>query len=106
MKKLVFTLCASLALTGMFTSGAMAFSNAQYQPKNISDQLYIQASAGCVVNWVNGSCASSDFVRSNNGGHTTNVPPPPPVIVPPPPPPPPPDEGGCMRLTVSIACDW
>ena len=95
MKKLVFTLCASLALTGMFTSGAMAFSNAQYQPKNISDQLYIQASAGCVVNWVNGSCASSDFVRGNNGGTTS-----PPVFVPPPPPPVV-DDSDCLSLTTS-----
>ena len=93
MNKLVAVVSASLFLSGLVANQAMALSgffqsggvstplsNMQKQPQIFSDGLVIQASVGCVVNWVNGACGSPEFLRNNIG---VSKAPNPPVVVPP-----------------------
>ena len=81
MNKLVAVVSASLFLSGLVSGQAMAlsgfvqsdsaltpFSSMQHQHKIFNEGHVIQAGVGCVVNWVNGACGSSEFVKGNNGG--------------------------------------
>ena len=92
MKKLVAIISASLLFAGLFSGQATAlsglihsdsaltpFSSIQKQPKIFIDGLVIQASSGCVVNWVNGSCGPSEFVNDSSGSIKLT----PPVFAPP-----------------------
>ena len=108
MRKLVAIVSASLLFAGLFSGQATAlsalvqsdsaltpFSSIQKQPKILSEGLIIQASASCVVNWVNGGCAFSEFIKDNNGGNQKSVYTPPvyvpPIVV----------EDGCVDLRVN-----
>ena len=92
MRKLVAIVSASLLFAGLFSGQATAlsalvqsdsaltpFSTTQEQAKIFTEGLVIQASSGCVANWVNGSCGPSEFVNDSSGSIKLT----PPVFAPP-----------------------